>query len=384
MLLRGVIREAIFPKVGQLNENIRIERPAVILDFVLAVSVEVGDATNEERIITSSLFGRDRVLLGKNVVVVGNVQSNGRIVIGDESTIFGNVVGKEVEIGEGVRILGNVIAKGHVAIGMQSKIGGYAASVSGSIEVKDGVEVFDIFGYSGAFLGQNIHIMDYALYGGRRGVDAEGEVFLGEYQVSSPKAIMVDGSLNLLSVLIPAQYNPRGSLKYLKENLDSIIDIRTYLEMHNIDIGELEMELKIKPIQDALRRMVSEVTQTLSMSRPSITVTNPTAPVMITVGDNNVVSVSTSEVDRHLAVNLVELFQKARKNITEGNLKMAYSSLASIREAASKNGSVPEELEELLRIIRNRVREGVNSPSEDVKGALISLLEAAYNKMLKI
>ncbi|AIU70304.1 hypothetical protein TEU_08160 [Thermococcus eurythermalis] len=384
MLLRGVVREPIFPQNSHLEESVRIERPAIVLDFVLANSIEVDDATDDDRVITSSLFGKDRVVVGRNVAIVGNVQSNGKITIGDGSVVFGNVVGREVTVRTNVNVLGNIIAVNKVVIGTGSKIGGYAASIHGTVKADDNVEVFDIFGNSGISLGQDVHIMDYSVYGGTGGVNVKGKISLGEYSINSPEEIMFKNSLNLLSVLVLTQYNPKASLKYLKDNLNSIMDIKSYLKKHNVDIGELEKEFQSKPLYDTIKKALSEVAQTLSLASPSITITNANAPVTITVGNNNVVSVAAGQGDKHLTVNLLELFQKAKNSIMEGSLPKAYSKLVSIREIALKQGNVPEELEEALSIIKNRIRGGVTVANEELKEVLISLLDAAYNKLLKV
>ena len=383
MLITGVRREGVFPEEGQLHDNVKIERPAVVLDFVVARAIEVGNSTDEEPVITSSLFGRDAVLIGRNVTVVGNVQSNGKVVIGDGSRVLGNIVAREVEIASEVNVLGNVIAESCITIGRRSKVGGYVASISGSVTAEDDVEVFDLFGDSKLVLGRNVRAMDYALFGGSGGVEARGEVILGEYKVEDLEDVDFRGSLNLLTLLIPDQYNPKKALKYLKDNLNSIIDVRTYLQKHNVDVERLEREFQLKPFEDMLKRIAKEITKSLSIAGPTITVTNAKGPVTITVGENNVVSVNTGENNKHQTVNLVELFQKARESILKGDLTAAYSAVAAIQKAALREKYVPEELDELKKAIEVRIHEGV-TPSWEIRAALIALLDAVYNKILKL
>ncbi len=383
MLITGVRRDGVFPEEGQLQDNVKIERPAVVLDFIVARTIEVGDSTDEEPVITSSLFGKNIVLIGRNVTVVGNVQSNGKVVIKDGSKVLGNVVAREAEIGSEVNVLGNIITESHVALGRRSKVGGYVVSIRGTITTEDEVEVFDLFGDSELILGQDVHAMDYALFGGSGGVRARGGVILGEYKVEDPKDLDFRGSLNLLTILIPNQYNPKNALKYLRDNLNSIVDIKTYLQKHNVDIQRLERDFQLKPFEDMLKRMAKEITKNLSMAGPTITVTNAEGPVTITVGENNVVSVNAGESDKHQTVNLVELFQKARESILKGDLPAAYSAVAAITEAIPEGKPVPGELDEFVDAIRSRIREGI-APSEEIKEVLVSLLDTAYNRMLKL
>jgi len=382
MLIRGVRWEGVFPE-GGLVENVRIEEPAVVLDFVIAKTVYVGDATDDGGVITSSLFGENGVFVGKNATVVGNIQSNGRVKIGRGSKVLGNVVAGEVEVDENVTIAGNVIAEGRVNVGRSSKVGGYVASVKGPVRIEDGAEVFDVFGRSGVHLGAGVRIVDYAVYGGGRGAQAAGEVRLDGYIVRNPEDVKFRGSLNLLKVLTPGQYHPKDSLKYIEENLRSITDIRTYLERHGINLKRLELELQAKPLENLLRKMARELAQTISTVGPSITVSNTSAPVVITIGDGNTVSIKDGAGERYRTVNIVELFQRARDGIRRGDLPGAFSALVSIRDAALKEKRVPEELEKLINEVRLRIEEQV-VPSGEVKELLLSLLDSAYNKMLKL
>lgn len=143
------------------------------------------------------------------------------------------------------------------------------------------------------------------------------------------------------------------------------------------------IESAMKVVRDQLLQNIT------SVGGHQINLSNVTGPpVTITIGNNNSVSVGSandSGENKYRVTNLVELFNHARKSITEGDLYEAYSSLQPILEASKKEGNTPPELEELIRMIETRlkVRESVIS-SEETRKTFLSLLDSAYKKMMKV
>ncbi|WP_054839709.1 hypothetical protein [Thermococcus sp. JCM 11816] len=177
------------------------------------------------------------------VSVVGNVQSNGTIIIRDNTEVFGNVVGKKVEIGSNVNILGNVIAESDITVGEGSKIGGYVSSLKGMVKLSRNVEVFDVFGGSGTVLGSGVNIVDYTVYS-KGSTVVEDKVYIANYEIDAPEIIELGAGLNLLQVLPTSRYSPEAALKYLRENIRSIVDIKTYLRENNIKPDEIEVKMR--------------------------------------------------------------------------------------------------------------------------------------------
>ena len=380
--LKGVIEEPLWPLKGELEEEVIIIGPAIVLENILAKRIYVENSTRDHRIITSSLFGDEKIVVGENAIIVGNAQSNGEVVIRKGATVLGHVIGRSVEIKNSVSIVGCVIGE-KVIIEDKSKIGGYVTALRNDVVIGNNVEVFGIIGMGHGILGENVSISDYVVYC-KNGVKTKGKISFGDMTVRNSRILTYKASLNVMKIIMSKQYDPEKLYDALRSNFSSIINIKTYLEKHKINLEEIRKSRIIDILSEAFRRIAEE----LLVAKTAITISNIKGHVALAIGRESKVIVIEDKGNQTVQqiINLVDLFQKARESIREGDVTRALSLLKFILEIGEKLGKHIPDIVEAIRMLEMLKTTSINGKpvvSDDIKRRILSLIDISYSKMLK-
>jgi predicted acyltransferase (DUF342 family) len=151
----------------QLKRPIKLGRASQVNGCVFGRVVEMKDGLSQDQMTTAlSIYGEEEVRVYDFCRIAGFLQSNGRISVGKNCMIIGDIVGQRIEISDNTVVGGNIIAYGDILLGNNVEIGGYVISRNGSIAIGDNTKIFDVFASGSIEMGENIFVTDPVLFSG--------------------------------------------------------------------------------------------------------------------------------------------------------------------------------------------------------------------------
>jgi cytoskeletal protein CcmA (bactofilin family) len=133
------------------------------------IEIEQGGATVTQ---VASAVGMKEIIVGGRAHVNGPLLSGGRISLGPNSSVYGDIAGGEVFVQDNCVINGNILSDEHVTITNGAQVYGIVYSRLGGVAVGEDCVIFDVIAKKSIVLGDRTILLDSVLWSSQGKIEA--------------------------------------------------------------------------------------------------------------------------------------------------------------------------------------------------------------------
>lgn len=216
----------VFPETSkQVDRNVIIRGGAQVKGSIYGREVEICDGLSskkEDKTRICSIFGREKVNIGKFCCIGGNITCGGEIKIGEYSVVLGNVIAPNVRlIRQGAKIYGNVISEKPLTIAENVHVYGHVVVLNGELVIGKNSKAYDILASDKIIIGEGVILMDPVVWS-KEGKIEFSSVIVGKDHIveSNMSNIVKQGEINpYLESSVTSDY--QEIIDELKSNLSN-------------------------------------------------------------------------------------------------------------------------------------------------------------------